>query len=117
VSSSATPGTVVFGHDTGVSEDYARDFTLWSGTGTVSGTGDGERLIIGVGQYEDSPAWNLGVGDARIRTDVYDTGSGPSTTIQYKTGATQATCEADSWNTYNGTSFSGLGWVKVRMNL
>jgi hypothetical protein len=98
-------------------EDYYSTFSgTWSGTGTTALAGDAEILTLSFGQYEESPTWNLGAGVAYIDIDTYDTGSGPAPTIDYKTGTTKANCEADSWNTYNGTSFTGTGWVKVKLN-
>jgi hypothetical protein len=115
-SSSATPGTVVFGHDTAVDEDYAEDLSTWTGTGTVSGSGDAEILTQSVGDVDVSPTWNLGAGEAVILIDKYQSGSGPTPAlIEYKTGVTKAAAEADTWTTYDNVSFTSLGWVKVRV--
>jgi hypothetical protein len=54
--------------------------------------------------------------EARILYNKYGIGSGPAPTLfQYKTGATKTACEADTWHTYNGTSFTCLGWAKINV--
>ena len=62
----------------------------------------------------ESISWYLGAMEARIRVDVYDTGSGPDVTFYWKTGATRVACEADDWNLYDDVSFTCEGWAKIR---
>jgi hypothetical protein len=56
----------------------------------------------------------LGIFTAEIKYDEYQTGTGTLGTISYRTGATQAICEAASWNTYS-EPFSSLGWVQIKL--
>ena len=120
-SSSATPGTVVWGHHTAVSETYNEDFTTnWSvAQWTISGTPgtDGETIDsgIGCGQVSIGEDWYLGSMEAIIRVDKYQTGSGPAPIIHYITAATKAGLLIGSWTLYNGTSFTSLGWIKLRI--
>lgn len=107
-------GTVVWGHDTDFVEDTAADFSTWGGTGDVSGSGDAEILTLGIGQYMESPAWNIGAGTVRLRKNVYDTGKG-TPIIEYKQGSTESNCNTDSWHTYS-TPFTCEGWIKVAVS-
>jgi hypothetical protein len=105
---------VCWGHATGVTQDETRTFTgNWTG-GTIAGAGDDETLSLTSGQQSVSDPWALGAGEARINVNDYKVGDTP-TTIEYKTGDSQATCEADAWNVYDGTSFTSLGWVQIRL--
>ena len=120
-SSAQGPGTVVWGHHTAVTEDYDEDFTTnWTTTEwTISGTPgtDGETIDSGSGctQVSTSEDWYLGAMEAVIKVDKYQTGSGPAPVIQYKTATTGAGLVAASWVTYNGVSFTSLGWIKLRI--
>lgn len=118
-SSSTSPGTVVWGHQTGVTEDYARDLDgqwtddQWS----VSGTGDAEIIYTNsdCGQVSIGEDWYLGVMEAVITVDKYQTGSGPAPIIHYITAATKAGLAIGSWTLYDGVSFTSLGWIKLRI--
>jgi hypothetical protein len=119
-SSSATPGTVVWGHDTGVVEDYTRDFNgQWTADQwSISGTGDAEIIYTSgkqCGQISISEDWYLGAIEAVIKVDKYQTGSGIAPIIHYKTAATRAGLTGASWVLYNGTSFTSVGWFKLRI--
>jgi hypothetical protein len=107
-------GTITWGHDTGVTEDATGNFSTWTGTGTVIGTGDSEALGLATGEYMESPTYNIGSGTVRLRKDVYATGSGDSI-IQYKQGDSESNCNADTWTTYD-TPFSCSGWIKVKVS-
>jgi hypothetical protein len=106
-------GSIVWGHDTDVDEGTAANFSVWVGTGSSLGSGDAERLALADGEFIDSPTYNIGVGAVRLRSDVYDTGTG-SSTIYYKQGSTEANCIADTWHEYTH-SFSCAGWIKIRV--
>lgn len=113
----AAAGDVCWGHDNGVVEPWIRDFQgNWTGTGSISGAGDNEIMTF---DYETgnmvSETWNIGAGQCWITYDKYQIGKGIPT-IEYKTGATEATCEADSWHVYNAVSgFTSLNWIKIRL--
>jgi len=49
--------------------------------------------------------------------DKYRAGSGPTPTIEYKTGNSKSTCESDDWNVIaKDAGFTSQGWVKVRVS-
>ena len=107
-------GSVCWGHNTSVVEDFIRSFTgTWSGTGEASGSGDSEIITLDESEYLESETWNTGVVTIGINANKYNSGTG-TPTIKYKTGDTESNCEADSWHNYSG-SFSSDGWVKVRV--
>lgn len=105
----------VWGHDTGVTEAGVADFSEGSGTALVGLSGDAEYLCIESGEYFILPAKNTGAVEVEITYDEYDTGLGTGT-IEYRTGATGAECEAASWNTYSA-HFASLGWVQIRISV
>jgi len=114
--STQPPGSVCYGHSTGVEEDYTRTISgNGSGTATVIGSGDNEKLVFYTGDYWEFDSWNFGSGNCRILKDKYLTGYDGSISVKYKDGATQALCEADSWHDYSG-QFTCSGWVKVRLD-
>lgn len=93
-----------------------RDFAgNWTGGGSIAGSGDDEALTLPIGSAEESETWNLGIGTAEIKINLYKAGSGGTPTVYYKTGADATACESDSWHLYNGSSFVSLGWIKVRL--
>ena len=107
-------GTWVWGHDSGVTEDFTGDFADGSGTGTVAGTGDDETVCIEIGQDWTLPAVNTGNRMIEITYDQYQSGSGTGT-IEYRTASTKAACLTAGWNTYT-VPFTSSGWVQVRMS-
>lgn len=107
-------GTVCWGHETGVEEDYPRTFSLhWTGTADISGAGDTEIVTFYAGDYEESETWNIGAGRIKILTDKYRSGSG-SLVISYKSGDSKVNCESDSWHVYSAP-FTTTGWIKIRI--
>jgi hypothetical protein len=99
-----------------VTEDYARDFSgNWTGDGVISGSGDAEILTLSaVGDEAISETVKVGSGTMLVSVDKYGTGgSGPSVTLYYKTGSTQANCEGDTWHSFVN-KFVSSGWVKIR---
>jgi hypothetical protein len=117
-SSSCAPGTVTWGHHTGVTENYDENFTGNTTGWNIGGTPGADNEYIDsteCGSIILFERWCLGAGEAEILIDNYGTGSGPAPTIQYKTAATGAGLTAASWTTYNGVSFTSLGWVQIRL--
>jgi hypothetical protein len=109
------PGTVYWGHVSAVDEDYARTFAgNWTGTGTISGAGNLEVVILAAGEYMESEIWELGVGDdATIVRDKYRTGS-ETIDIKYKTSPTIAGIGGLGWTTYS-TPVSSQRYFQVRI--
>lgn len=99
-----------------VEEAVVRTFAAgWTGTGTISGSGDAEQFTLDAGQSMESETWNLGAMTARIILNKYGSGDG-TPTVEYKTGASAVACEADSWHAYDGTSFVCAGYAKIKVS-
>lgn len=69
-----------------------------------------------VGESEESETWQLGAGEAKITIDKYGGLGTGNAVIEYKTGDTEANCDADNWHVYNGTSFTCAGWAKIKVS-
>lgn len=113
---SLASGAVCWGHDTGVTEDYTRDFDgNWTGTGDILNAGvvDLEAIGLDSGEEKESDTWHVGSGNCYITTDKYASGGG-SGSVQYKTGNSRVVCDADTWHAYTGP-FNSLGWVRVKL--
>lgn len=119
-SSSASPsepatisGTVAWGHVDGVQEDNVRTFTdHWTGTGTISGSGNAELICVGAGEFMESEIIETGTESIELLQNVY--AAGDEVLIKYRHGATVEDCEAATWIIYS-TSFDSLGFVQVRI--
>jgi len=72
-----------------------------------------QKVLLSPGGYFETESWCFGVNTCQLTRDKYQTGIG-DVIIKYKNGATQAACEADSWNLYT-TPFSCTGWVSIRI--
>lgn len=106
-------GTTCWGHDTGVEETNSLDLSTWTGTGTVSGSGDAEKLELDGGQYMESPIIETGEYTITLLEDKYGSGAG-SAVLKYKTAATSGGIAAAEWNTYS-TPFVSLGYAQLRL--
>jgi len=97
ISLDSAQGDVCWGHATysDIEEDVARPLGAWSGSSELVGTGDEETLEMDVGEYQESESWEVGTGECGIDINKYRTGSDLTPTIKYKTGATEAECEAE----------------------
>jgi len=108
-------GSTCFGHSTGVTQDNALTFAAnFTGTATISGSGDNEIISIWPGEYSESEIVNIGVGEVTISLNQYQSGVGEAVTVKYKDGDSEANCEADTWNIYSAP-FTSEGFVKVRV--
>jgi hypothetical protein len=94
---------------------FKRPFSgVWTGTGTISGTGDSEQITLSSGQYMESEMVDIGAGEeVQLIDGKYDATVG-SLIIKYKDGDTEANCDADTWNTYSATFISD-GYVRCRV--
>ena len=119
-STSTTPGTKVWGQQTGTEEDFQNTFLgNWTTSGGwfPSGSGNFETLNTSGGCLQVSicnPHY-LGSFEATIFVDKYRTGSGPAPIIFYKTATTKTGLSTETWTIYNGVSFTSLGWVKLKI--
>jgi len=95
-------------------DDYADDFSNWSGTATASGSGDTEILTVLDSEEGISNKVQTGAKELVIEYDYYRTGSGTPGTIYYKTAATEGALDAQGWTLYT-SHFTSLGWVQVRV--
>lgn len=106
-------GSVCWGHVTGVLEENVRTFTgRWSGTGSIAGTGDTERLEMQSGQTMESEVVYTGEVPVTLLQNVYS--AGDIVTLRYRHGATEAACLAASWTGYV-SPFNSAGFVQIRL--
>ena len=103
-----------WGHVTGVAESNVRAFSgNWTGTGSVSGSGDSEVIeFTAAGQYMESETVLTGAVMIQLLQNAY--GSGDSGVMKYRTGATQVECEGASWVAYSAPFLSD-GYVQLRV--
>lgn len=106
-------GTTCWGHSTGVTEVNTRTFAgHGSGTATITGSGDSEKLVFMPGQYWEFEQVNTGEETITITQNQYE--AGDDVTIKYRTGADQAACSAASYSTYTvPVESSGIFQVKL----
>ena len=108
-------GTVCWGHSTNVVENNTRTLSGdWTGTGSISGSGDAEVATIASGEYINSAVVRTEERLISLRINVYD--AGDDAIIKYRTGNTPASCEAASWSTYSAP-FMSSGYVQVRLEV
>jgi len=104
---------VVWGHDTGATEDNIRDFTgNWTGTGAINGSGDAEVLCVEPGEYMESEVVITGIKTVELLQNEY--AAGDTILLRYRHGATEVACLAAAWNDYT-VPFLSLGYVQVRV--
>lgn len=107
-------GDTTWGHDTGVTETNIRDFSgNWTGTGSILGTGDSERLELNAGEYMVSEIVNTGAYTVTLFQNHYD-GTGDNVTLEYRHADSEGDISSASYNTYSG-SFTSLGYVQIRV--
>lgn len=117
-SASASPsfeisGSTCWGHVTGVTESNIRTFANhWTGTGSYSGSGDGEQIELNSTEYMESEVVSTGAMTVQLLLNNYSVGD--TVTLKYRHGTSPANCLAASWVTYS-TPFSSLGYVQVRL--
>jgi hypothetical protein len=105
-------GTTCWGHVTGVTETNVRPFAVnWTGTGSVVGSGDSESLMLAAGQNMVSEVVNTGAVTVELTQNQY--AAGDTVTLAYRTGATQAACEAAGWTNYT-VPFTSSGYVQIK---
>jgi hypothetical protein len=105
---------VVWGHITGVVEEHIRTFFgNWTGTGTITGSGDNEQIELMVGQYMESEVVDtLGVDRLIIPVNQYQ--AGDTFTIKWRVAATKGGVALASWNLYTG-DFESSGFCQIRV--
>lgn len=108
-------GSVCYGHVTDVEENNTETFIeQWAGTGAVSGSGDGESLMIGSSDNMISLPANVGDGTCTLEQNKY--GDGATCTLYYRTAATYDACLTAGWTAYT-VSFTSLGYVSVKAEI
>jgi hypothetical protein len=110
------PGTVTWGHVTGVVEANTRTFSgNWTGTGGIALAGDAERIDLNVGENMVSEVWDTGaIAWVILHQNLYDP-TGDDATLEFRQGASAAACQAASWEAYV-IPFESLGYVQVRLS-
>jgi hypothetical protein len=105
---------VCWGHQTGVTEDNIREFFgNWTGTGTITGSGDNEQIELEVGQWMESEVVDtLGVDRLLVIQNKYQ--SGDTFTVKWRTAATKDGVLSATWNTYS-VDFESLGYCQLRV--
>lgn len=117
-SSASSPGTHCWGHETGIEEDFAANFSEGSGDATVSspGAGDGEYITVLANQDWTSLTKETGSIVMKLQVDKYSTPGSGTGQLQYRTHSTQASCETESWSDIaEGVDLTSQGWVQVRI--
>jgi hypothetical protein len=106
--------SVTWGQQTGVAENRALPFAgHWTGTGTITGTGDGEQLELAHATAQTSDVVWTGSQTIELLYNHY--GSGDSVLLEWRTGNTPAACAAASWTTYT-VPFASSGFVQLRVS-
>lgn len=109
-----TTGSTSWGQSFGVIETNARAFSgNWTGTGTISGSGDDEEINLNYGEYMISEIVNTGAIVVALRQNFYKT-TGDDVSIYYRTAATEGGITSASWLLY-GEQFTSLGYVQVKL--
>ena len=89
---------------------------MGTGTGTITGTGDAEKVIMESGEDWISNIFRTPTTyDIEILYDVYATGMGTGT-IYYRTATTKAGC-ADplAWTEYTGHFTPSNEWMQIKI--
>lgn len=108
-------GEATWGHDSGVIEANVRDFSgNWTGTGTIVGSGDGERIELNFGQYMEGEVVNTGLYLVELLQNIYDP-SGDDVVMKYRHGLSEAACLAAAWAVYADPGFYSLGYAQIRL--
>lgn len=109
-----TIGTITWGQSSGTTTENTSAFTAhWTGTGTITGSGDSEKIIVSPGEYMESEVVETVIRKIVLRQNKY--GAGDDVTISYRTGTTSENCQAASWAVYS-VPFVSEGFVQVRLD-
>jgi len=97
-----------------VDEANVLDFAgNWSGTGTISGTGDAEAIELNVGEYMISEIVETGDMICELLQNAYDP-SGDDVIMEYRTGSTVFECFDAAWTIYTD-KFISEGYVQIKL--
>jgi hypothetical protein len=106
--------TTVWGHVTGVTEPRVRTFVSdWSGNGTISSSGDSEKIALNSTEYMQSTVLYTGASKtAVLHKNKY--AAGDNVILKYRTGSTEVGCSEASWTVYS-VPFVSLGYIQIRV--
>ena len=106
--------STVWGHVAGVTEPRVRTFVSdWSGNGTISGSGDSEKIALSATEYMQSSILYTGASKtAVLHKNKY--AAGDNVTLKYRTGVTEVSCSEASWIVYS-VPFVSLGFIQIRV--
>jgi hypothetical protein len=109
----ATLQTICWGHSTGVTQDDTRTFTgNWTGTGSITGSGDGEAVLLDPGEYLESEVFYTSLEKVVLQQNVY--AGGDTAVLKYRTAASQGGVSGESWSVYS-VPFQSLGYSQIRL--
>ena len=95
-------------------ETNVRDFTgNWTGTGTIEGVDDAEKIKLDDTEYMESEVVFTGVRTMQITQNFYD-GTGDDVTITYRHADTDVGVEAAEYVAYT-EPFDSLGYVQIKV--
>ena len=97
-----------------MTEDNARAFSYWTGTGAVVDSGDDEKICMESGEYMESEVVEITVCTVTIAQNTY--ASGDTAILKYRTGATRPDCLAAAWTTYT-VPFVSDEYLQVRVEI
>lgn len=86
----------------------------WTGTGSIEGVGDAEKIVLAEGEaMESDDVVYTGVRMVTMYKNRYGTGDA-SVVLKYRHGASAAAAFAAEWNVYSAP-FESLGYVQARV--
>ena len=97
-----------------MTETNVRDFTgNWTGTGTIEGVDDAEKLKLDDTEYMESEVVYTGVRTMQITQNFYD-GTGDDVTITYRHADTEGGVADAVYQDYVAP-FDSLGYVQIKV--
>ena len=95
-------------------EDNIRTFVSdWSGTGTISNSGDAETIDLNAGEYMVTEVVYTDTLEVELLQNHYDP-TGDDVVLKYRHGNSEENCLVASWTTYT-VPFASLGYVQLRL--
>lgn len=110
----AISGSTVWGHANNTTQTNTRTFNgNWTGNGTISGSGDAEKLTLGNNQTMESEVVDTGNYIVKLQANVY--GNGNNVTIQYRTDANETNIANANYANYSAP-FNSSGFTQIKLS-